>query len=320
MTKKSYLPYTAQDLLPTINNSGSNSETVTTKGSLPRLGTMLGTSSRSGSMSGVSNVSESFGASTAFTPSPNIWNVSSTQNLRVMFKRIIKPKTLDFETAMWEIFHLIINPRKMYRSQYYYKQYQSNKNSYARDDPSFLILLTTFLIVSAIAWGLAYSPHFLDILKLILYMVFIDFYLTGFIISTISWLLTNRLLNKSWGINRFNVYYIGWGFCFDVHCNSFLIVWCILYLLQYILLPLITVKDSFLSLLVGNSLYFISAAQYFVITFYGFNSLPVSNDNPNKILQLIIVGGILPVIGLLWIISLALRINVAYYMIDIYFN
>lgn len=312
MSNRFNLPYTTQDLFPLV---------------LASPGTLR---TRPGSVSGRSNTSNN---SFNFEPSPN-QSTSTIKVLKKMFKRLFKPNTLDFETAMWEIFHLIINPKKMFRSQYYYKQYQTNgKNNYARDDPSFLILLTIFLCISAIAWGLAYSPRILDILKLIIYMVFIDFYLTGITISTVSWLVTNKLFNDSWGLsstNKYNINYIEWGFCFDIHCNSFLIIWCLLYVVQFILLPLLTIKNSFISLFLGNTLYFISLGYYFVITFYGFSSLPFVNtqpintknlsENPAKLLQLIIVAGILPSLAVAWILSLCFQFNVAATMIDTYFN
>ncbi|CAH6718188.1 protein Gmh1p [[Candida] jaroonii] len=308
MNKRSNLPYTTQDLFAQPPPTPGSSRT------------------RPGSISGSigSNASNGHYEAPSFANS----NTSTLRSLQKMLKRVFKPTTLDFETAMWEIFNLIINPKKMYRSQYYYKQYQNGKTSFARDDPSFIILLTTFLSMSAIAWGLAYSPHILDIFKLIIYMVFVDFYITGVIISTISWLVTNRIFNKTWGANRYNVNYIEWGFCFDIHCNSFLIIWCLLYLVQFFLLPLITIKNSFFSLLLGNTLYFVSIGYYFVITFYGFNSLTIVNqptttkvwDNPSRLLQVIIIAGILPILALIWIITLIARVNVAYFMIDTYFN
>ena len=246
MSKRFNLPYTTQDLFPQDNGP---------TGAAGTAGSTIGTESlrtRPGSISGTSGVSN--GSFDHIPVSPTTRN--SIQSVKKMLKRLFKPNTLDFETAMWEIFHLIINPKKMYRSQYYYKQHQTTgKNNYARDDPSFLILLTIFLCISAVAWGLAYSPHVVDILKLIVYMVFIDFYLTGIMIATCSWLATNKIFNNTWGLgtqNKYNVNYIEWGFCFDVHCNSFLMIWCLLYLVQFILLPVITIKKSFLSLLFGK--------------------------------------------------------------------
>lgn len=334
MSKRFNLPYTTQDLFPQAPTTASPSMR---SGSVPVTGSSGDPNSRGSSLrNGPGSYSGSSFIPSGPNPSGSIASRAkpSIQSVKKMLRRLFKPNTLDFESAMWDIFHLIVNPRKMYRSQYYYKQHQtSGKNNYARDDPSFLILLTIFLCISAIAWGLAYSPHIVDILKLIVYMVFIDFYLTGIMISTVSWLVTNKIFNNTWGLgnlNKYNINYIEWGFCFDIHCNSFLIIWCLLYLVQFILLPLITIKNSFLSLLLGNTLYLVAVGYYFVITFYGFNSLPFVNtqsinpkpstESPAKLLQMIIIAGILPLLGLIWILSLCLRFNVAYTMIDTYFN
>lgn len=253
-----------------------------------------------------------------------------------MFRRLFKPRTLDFETAIWEIFHLIINPKKMYRSNYTYKQQNNGKTLYTRDDPSFLILLTGFLCISAIAWGATYSPNLWDIVKLVVNMVVFDFYVLGILIATVSWAISNKLFNPQFKLltafsaSHYAVNYIDWGFCFDVHCNSFLIIWCLLYLLQFFMLPILTIKKLFVSLLLGNTLYFTAIGYYFVVTFYGFNSLPfVGNSyynrtgtgaNPAKILQLTILAGILPVLAILWVFSILFRFNVAYTMVDNYFN
>lgn len=302
MSKRINLPYTTQDLFPQV---GSTS---------PHQGSIISTHS--------SNFGE-------IQTDPSV--VDKLKKMKRMFRRIFKPTTLDFETAIWEIFNLIINPKKMYKTHYYYKQQStSGKSSYTRDDPSFLILLTVFLMISAIAWGLAYSPHFWDIVKLILYMVIIDFYLTGVVIATISWFITNKIFNNGVMGAKYSLNYIEWGFCFDIHCNSFLIIWCLLYILQFLLLPIIRIKNSLFALVLGNSLYFGSVGYYFIITLYGFNSLPFitntginnlnSNDTPARYLQMIIVAGILPLLLLGWIITLAFRFNVADTMVETYFN
>lgn len=314
MSKRFNLPYTTQDLFPQISTQSSSLR-------VPQ-----------GSVTGGSFISTS---SSTFTNTTNNPTGNNIQNLKKMFKRLFKPTTLDFETAIWEIFHLIINPKKMYRSHYYYKSLSNHKSTYSRDDPSFLILLTAFLSVSAIAWGMAYSPRFWDIGKLIVYMVMIDFYLSGIVIATISWFVTNKLFNNTYGniggVGRYNVNYIEWGFCFDIHCNSFLIIWCVLYVLQFILLPLIRIKKSIFALILGNTLYFGAIGYYFVITFYGFNSLPFINNsnsssmknttnNPGKLLQMIILAGIIPALALGWLLSICFGFNVAYTMVDTYFN
>lgn len=317
MSKRGNLPYAYQDLFPQPANLPRNFQTP-------------------GSVSLASFPESSRPTPSTFVPARTPDRQGLLGNWKRLFKRLFKPKTLDFETATWEVFYLIVNPRKMYRSNTY-KQQNSRRSSYARDDPSFLILLTVLLSVSAIAWGAAYLPHIWDILKLIFNMVCIDFYVTGFFVATLLWAVTNRLTNpdftvvNAWSLaSRYNANYIDWTFCFDVHCNSFLIIWCLLYLLQFFLLPLINNKRSFISLLLGNSLYFGAIGYYFVITFYGFNSLPFFNSlsvsrrgtsvNPAKALQFIIIAGILPILALVWILTIVFRVNVAYNMVDNYFN
>lgn len=190
----------------------------------------------------------------------------------VVIRRIFRPPTLDFETAIWEIFYLIVSPTKVYKSLYYHKQ---TKNTWARDDPSFVILLSSFITVSALAWGLAYASGVMGILRLMLYMVLVDFLATGVIIATVCWFLANRFLKQS----KRGVMSIGgegeleWAYCFDVHCNSFLIIWLCLYVIQFILLPVLT-KSNWMSMFLGNTLYLFALCYYFVISFYGYNTMP----------------------------------------------
>ncbi|KAL6450873.1 GMH1 Protein GMH1 [Candida maltosa Xu316] len=318
MSKRANLPYTTQDLFPQSFGTPSS----------VRMG--AGTSTRTGS---IISAQSSIGSSS----SSGVNLASRLKNVKTMVKRLFKPRTLDFETAVWEIIYLIINPKKVYRSHYFYKQQQDqmNKNSYSRDDPSFLILLTGLLSLSAIAWGLAFSPSLVEILKLIVYMVLVDFYLTGIVIATITWILVNKIFNQG-GIqfSRYNVNYISWGFCFDIHCNSFLIIWCLLYVLQFILLPVILIKGSMIALIVGNSLYFGSIGYYFVVSFYGYNSLPfiaanygntgglltTNKNNPARTLQLVVVAVILPLLAVSWLVTIGFGFNVANSMVDTYFN
>ena len=109
-------------------------------------------------------------------------------------------------------------------------------------------------------------------------------------------------------------------------------------MVQFILLPVIRIKHSIFALLVGNLLYFGSIGYYFVVSFYGYNSLPFisanfgnyssfsssannnNKNNPARTLQLVVVAGILPILALGWLVTLLFRINVADSMVDIYFN
>lgn len=320
MTSRGNLPYTYQDLFPHAAPSAREHAT-------PAL------------ISGASFTDTLRNGSHHLTPARNLSQktLSTWEHWRTLAKRLVRPKTLDFETATWEVFHLIVNPKKMYRSNYTYKH--SGKLLYSRDDPLFLILVTGFLSVSAIAWGATYLPSVWDIIKLVVTMVVIDFYVSGAVIATISWIVANKLFNPSFSVytaftsaSRLNINYIDWAFCFDIHCNSFLVIWCLLYLIQFFLLPVLTIKDSFLSILLGNTLYFGAVGHYFVVTFYGFNSLPfvsssyytrgssAATTNPARILQMTILAGVIPVLAVAWLLSVLFRFNVAYTMVHNYFD
>lgn len=288
--KRANLPYTYQDLFPARD---------------PRT-----PASTTGSF-----------ASPAFTPRPD-----KRSNFRTMFHRLFKPHTLDFETAIWEVFYLVINPKKMYRTHYAVRPH-NGQAALRRDDPLFLMLVTAFLVVLAVAWGLAYLPNVWDILRLVVTMVVFDFYVSGLCIATVSWVVANTLFNPQFSLltalapsATYAANYIEWGFCFDVHCNSFLIIWAALYMVQFFLLPLLTTKNI-VSLVLGNTLYFGAVAQYFIITFYGFNLLPfVGLSNPGRVLQMVILAGILPLLAVAWFFCVVFRFNVAYVMVHNYFN
>lgn len=238
---------------------------------------------------------------------------SSSRGIRIplYIKRIFRPPTLDFETAIWEIFYLVVSPRKVYKSLYYHKQ---TKNTWARDDPSFVILLSTLLAVSAIAWGLAYSPSILAILKLIVYMVLVDFLATGLIISTVGWLFANRFLKHknagSGGVMSIDGD-LEWAYCFDVHCNSFLLIWLCLYVIQFLLLPVLN-RTNWISLFLGNTLYLIALCYYFVITFLGYSNMPFLEHTELLLFPI-------PIIAILYFMSL-FGFNMVRTMVYLYFG
>lgn len=63
------------------------------------------------------------------------------------------------------------------------------------------------------------------------------------------------------------------GYCFDVAIRAFFPVWIFLYVLQFVLLPLIS-RDYWISLLLGNTLYLVAFGYYTIIFFLGYNALP----------------------------------------------
>ncbi|CAN6606565.1 hypothetical protein TRVA0_003S01662 [Trichomonascus vanleenenianus] len=243
---------------------------------------------------------------TAHSLSPFRAAMRPQNKLARMVRRIFRPPTLDFETAVWEMFYLIVAPRRVYKSLYYRKQ---TKNTWARDDPSFFILFALLLTASAVAWGLAYSPGVLSILKLILYMVVVDFFAVGILVATAGWLFANRFLKQKRG-SIGGEGELEWAYCFDVHCNSFLAIWVCLYVVQFVMLPLLT-RANWLSLFVGNTLYLVALSYYFYITFLGYSNMPFLEHTE---LLLFPVG----VLGVLYLLSL-FGFNIARTMVGLYF-
>ncbi|KAK9462604.1 UNC-50 [Lipomyces oligophaga] len=239
-------------------------------------------------------------------------NNSVSMRIPVVLRRLLKPPTLDFETAIWEVCYLFIAPKKVYRQIYYRIE---TKNSWARDDPSFVILLSGFLLLTAVAWGVAYSPGFLSIVELMFDIVLVDFLLVGAIISTIAYFAIPRFLRQrqTRGVMAMAQQdsTLEWAYCFDVHCNSFLIIWFALYVLQFVMLPII-IKDNWLSLFLGNTLFFAAISYYIVITYLGYTILPFLERTELLLLPIIPVS-------ILYVISL-FGYNVSRHAVEFYFS
>ena len=71
------------------------------------------------------------------------------------------------------------------------------KNTWHRPDPSFTYLLSFFLLLTAFAWGLAYTPSFGAIVRLTLLFVFVHFIGSSLLVSTIGYFVIGRLFGPN---------------------------------------------------------------------------------------------------------------------------
>lgn len=71
------------------------------------------------------------------------------------------------------------------------------KNTWHRPDPSFTYLLSFFLLLTALAWGVAYTPSFGAIVRLSLLFVFVHFIGSSLLISTIAYFLVGRIFGPN---------------------------------------------------------------------------------------------------------------------------
>ncbi|KAF9494810.1 UNC-50 [Pleurotus eryngii] len=176
----------------------------------------------------------------------------------------------DFELAAWQLTYLCLAPKRVYRNVYFHKQ---TKNTWARDDPAILVLIAACLCVSAVAWSVVYSLGVLEAVWLALLMVGRDYLLTGIAVATILWFTSNRLLLSPPSHSTPADSSVEWAYAFDVHTNAFFPLYLTLYLAQLFLLPII-LRDRWVCIWVGNTLYLAAFTQYIYGVYLGLSALP----------------------------------------------
>ncbi|KAL5334171.1 UNC-50 [Aspergillus crustosus] len=243
-------------------------------------------------------------------------NRASSIRMPRFFKRMFKFPQMDFEMAIWEMTSLLIAPKKVFKSIYYHVQ---TKNTWHRPDPSFTYLLSFFLLLTALAWGLAYAPSLGSIVRLSFLFIFLHFIGSSLLISTIGYLVIGRLFGPNGAAASITGLRIRgrrrgaaqglftqpgekdqleFGYCFDVSNRAFFPLYLHLYVIQFLLLPLLTRSPSnFLATFLGNTLYLSALTYYTYITFLGYNALPFLH-NTELLLLPILVFAILWLVGL----------------------
>jgi len=231
-----------------------------------------------------------------------------TLRLPVIFRRFHRLQQMDFELAAWQLTYLCLAPRRVYRNVYFHKQ---TKNTWARDDPAILVLIGACLCVSAVAWGVVYSYNIGDMLGIALMMVFRDFLLSGIVVATVLWFISNRLLLSPPSHSTPADSKVEWAYAFDVHTNAFFPLYLTLHLAQLFLLPII-LKDNWVCLWVGNTLYLAAFTQYTYGIYLGLNALPFLARSE------LLLAPLLPLFTA-YIVSL-LGFNVAQHVLRSYFR
>ncbi|KAH8688853.1 putative integral membrane protein [Talaromyces proteolyticus] len=268
------------------------------------------------------SIPTSFGASSG---AGSAGRGASSIRMPRFFKRLFKFPQMDFEMAIWEMTSLLIAPKKVFKSMYYHKQ---TKNTWHRPDPSFTYLLSFFLLLTALAWGLAYSPHFGSIIRISFLFVFVHFIGTSLVISTFGYFLIGRIFGPNGPaanltglrgassrarrrgaaqglfVQPGEKEQIEFGYCFDVSNRAFFPLYLHLYVVQFLLLPLLT-RDppNFFTTFLGNTLYLSALLYYTYITFLGYNALPFLHNTELLLLPIL-------VLSILWLFSLIAGWNV----------
>ncbi|KAF2399851.1 hypothetical protein EJ06DRAFT_530640 [Trichodelitschia bisporula] len=152
---------------------------------------------------------------------------------------------------------LIISPKKVFKSIYYHVRIGDDlwvcmltgfgrnvcplpsgpvsppnngvetKNTWHRPDPAFTYLLSFFLLLTSIAWGLAYANGFSKVFRITLVFIFGHFIGNSLLISTLAYFFVGRLLGPGVpglpGRRRQGLFtqpgegdQLEFGYCFDV--------------------------------------------------------------------------------------------------------
>ncbi|KAH8428929.1 unc-50 family protein [Aspergillus melleus] len=220
---------------------------------------------------------------------------------------------MDFEMAIWEMTSLLIAPKKVFKSIYYH-------NTWHRPDPSFTYLLSFFLLLTALAWGLAYAPSFGSIVRLSLLFIFLHFVGSSLLVSTVGYFAIGRLFGPNGAAASLNGFrgarsrrrgaaqglfmqpgekdQLEFGYCFDVSIRAFFPLYLHLYVVQFLLLPLLTrTPSNYLATFLGNTLYLSALTYYTYITFLGYNALPFLHNTELLLLPIL-------AFAIMWLVSL----------------
>ncbi|KAH8817857.1 UNC-50 [Flagelloscypha sp. PMI_526] len=197
-------------------------------------------------------------------------NQSLTSRIPLIFSRLHRWNQMDFELAAWQLTYLCLAPKRVYRNVYFHKQ---TKNTWARDDPAILVLISACLAVTAIAWSLVYSYSLPKVLELVILMVLRDFLLSGILISTVLYYVSNSLLLSPPTHSAPQDAKVEWAYAFDVHTNAFFPLFLTLYLAQLFVVPVI-LKENWVCLWIGNTIYLAAFSQYIYGVYLGLAALP----------------------------------------------
>jgi len=185
-------------------------------------------------------------------------------------KRALRFNLMDFEFALSQMVQLCFAPQSVFRAS---KHRKLTKNHWSRDDPAFVVLQILFLMCATLAYLFAFSAPLGQIIKFIVWEVLVHYLLFGMSIATLTWYLSNKYLLTR-GLSHSTKQEVEWLHAFDIHCNAFFPLFLMLYVVQYMLLPIL-LTSSFLPRVLSNALYAVSFSYYFYITFVGFLELPI---------------------------------------------
>ncbi|KAG2386241.1 hypothetical protein C9374_002687 [Naegleria lovaniensis] len=208
------------------------------------------------------------------TPASSISSINHTigdqEQIIQFILRMFKWRQLDFKGALTQMAQIIISPDTVYKNA---RNRKYIKDRYSRDDPAFVILLAIFMLIIGLIYSITFHKLSLfNYVSLMSYLFLFDFLFIGIFISTICWLICNKFLIDAESGGNNNQENVEWLYSFDVHTNSFIPVFILLYVVQYTMLPILTM-DNIIGTSLSALLFMFAFSYYNYLTFKGYLNL-----------------------------------------------
>ncbi|KAL4513957.1 hypothetical protein Ndes2526B_g07500 [Nannochloris sp. 'desiccata'] len=190
----------------------------------------------------------------------------NNDELALYFRRLTKPKQMDWQYTLWTMLQLLISPKTVYRQTTYHRQ---TKGGWARDDPAFVVLSCGGVAILSSIYSLIFNESISTSFYFTTSCVFIYYLACGFVLATITWNVANKLLHSrspGYHPNSEHTDTVDWPFCFDVHCNAMVPLVALLGGVQLMLCPILLSKSR-LSAALSCLLYAAGLTQYCYVTF-----------------------------------------------------
>lgn len=203
--------------------------------------------------------------------------------------RLTDISQMDMQSAFDQM-KCLLNPsqaQRVYKLSYYRKQ---TKGHYARDDPAFVTLQITFLVLSSIAYSIAFieDSFWKTLLIFLFHSVVVNYIVVGIAVASIGQLIANQHLTKDPNETETSSEPVEWMYAFDIHCNSFFPFFVIVYIIQYFLLPIV-LSNTFFAFILSNTIYTLAFGSYFYITHLGYRNLTHLKNTELFLIPMVVV-------------------------------
>lgn len=209
-------------------------------------------------------------------------------------RRAVHWRQMDLDYTFFQMLFICCNPQKLYQLSTWRKR---TKNQWARDDPAFVVVLAAGLLISALAYSIAFQAGVLGFLVSSVWMIAVELLGCGALIACVTHYVAKHYLVKAEEASELELL-----FSFDIHCNAYLPVYLLTHVVQYAFLPVL-LGSSFPSVLLSVLLYASALGIYCLHTVAGYSVVPIVRKSEVFLVPLLVLAPV-------YLACLLLRINI----------